>query len=64
MFHALPIPQGKSIVNSHWIKDMIGFLNSLLVSMCQAAMSMACSTATMAFMGPRVEASRRYFAEK
>jgi len=33
VFHALPIPQGKSIVNSHWIKDMIGFLNSLLVSM-------------------------------
>jgi len=25
VFHALPISQGKSIVNSHWIKDMIGF---------------------------------------
>src|SRR6201986_2051711 len=24
-FHALPISQGKSIVNSHWIKDMVGF---------------------------------------
>jgi arginine decarboxylase len=24
-FHALPASQGKSIVNSHWIKDMIGF---------------------------------------
>ena len=41
VFHALPISQGKSIVNSHWIKDMIGFLNSLLVSMCQAAMSLS-----------------------
>ncbi len=25
VFHALPISQGKSIVNSHWIKDMAGF---------------------------------------
>ena len=25
VFHALPISQGKSIVNSHWIQDMIGF---------------------------------------
>ena len=25
MFHALPISQGKSIVNSHWIRDMVGF---------------------------------------
>ena len=25
VFHALPISQGKSIVTSHWIKDMIGF---------------------------------------
>jgi arginine decarboxylase len=25
VFHALPISQGKSIVSSHWIKDMIGF---------------------------------------
>ncbi len=25
VFHALPISQGKSIVNSHWIKDMVGF---------------------------------------
>ena len=25
VFHALPISRGKSIVNSHWIKDMIGF---------------------------------------
>ena len=25
MFHALPISHGKSIVNSHWIKDMIDF---------------------------------------
>ncbi|HOZ57138.1 aminotransferase class I/II-fold pyridoxal phosphate-dependent enzyme [Nakamurella multipartita] len=25
VFHALPISQGKSIVNSHWIKDMIDF---------------------------------------
>ena len=25
MFHALPISQGKSIINSHWIKDMVGF---------------------------------------
>jgi arginine decarboxylase len=25
VFHALPISQGKSIVNSHWIKDMIEF---------------------------------------
>ena len=25
VFHALPISQGKSIINSHWIKDMIGF---------------------------------------
>jgi len=25
VFHALPISQGKSIVNSHWIRDMIGF---------------------------------------
>ena len=25
MFHALPISQGKSIVNSHWIKDMVDF---------------------------------------
>ena len=25
MFHALPISRGKSIVNSHWIKDMVGF---------------------------------------
>jgi arginine decarboxylase len=25
VFHALPISQGKSIVNSHWIKDMLGF---------------------------------------
>ncbi len=25
VFHALPISQGKSIVNSHWITDMIGF---------------------------------------
>lgn len=25
VFHALPISQGKSIVNSHWIKDMIAF---------------------------------------
>jgi arginine decarboxylase len=24
-FHALPISQGKSIVNSHWIRDMVGF---------------------------------------
>ena len=25
VFHALPISQGKSIVNSHWINDMVGF---------------------------------------
>ena len=25
VFHALPISQGKSIVNSHWIKDMVEF---------------------------------------
>ena len=25
VFHALPISQGNSIVNSHWIKDMAGF---------------------------------------
>ena len=25
VFHALPISQGKSIANSHWIKDMVGF---------------------------------------
>jgi arginine decarboxylase len=25
VFHALPISRGKSIVNSHWIQDMIGF---------------------------------------
>jgi arginine decarboxylase len=25
VFHALPISQGRSIVNSHWIKDMVGF---------------------------------------
>ncbi|WP_239645427.1 ornithine decarboxylase [Mycobacterium sp. UM_CSW] len=25
VFHALPISQGKSIVNSHWIRDMVGF---------------------------------------
>ena len=25
VFHALPISQGKSIVNSHWLKDMVGF---------------------------------------
>ncbi len=25
MFHALPISHGKSIVNSHWIKDMLDF---------------------------------------
>ena len=25
VFHALPISQGKSIVNSHWIQDMVGF---------------------------------------
>ncbi len=25
VFHALPISRGKSIVNSHWIKDMIDF---------------------------------------
>ena len=25
VFHALPISQGKSIVNSHWIKDMLDF---------------------------------------
>ena len=25
VFHALPISQGKSIVNSHWIKDMVDF---------------------------------------
>ena len=25
VFHALPISQGKSIVNSHWISDMVGF---------------------------------------
>jgi arginine decarboxylase len=25
VFHALPISQGKSIVNSHWITDMVGF---------------------------------------
>ena len=25
VFHALPISQGKSIVNSHWIQDMLGF---------------------------------------
>ena len=25
MFHALPISQGKSIVNSHWIRDMVSF---------------------------------------
>ena len=25
VFHALPISQGKSIINSHWIKDMVGF---------------------------------------
>ena len=25
MFHALPISHGKSIVNSHWIKDMVDF---------------------------------------
>ena len=25
VFHALPISQGKSIVNSHWIKDMLSF---------------------------------------
>jgi arginine decarboxylase len=28
VFHALPISQGKSIVNSHWIKDMVGFTAS------------------------------------
>ena len=25
VFHALPISQGKSIVSSHWISDMVGF---------------------------------------
>jgi arginine decarboxylase len=25
VFHALPISQGKSIINSHWIKDMVSF---------------------------------------
>ena len=25
MFHALPISHGKSIVNSHWISDMVDF---------------------------------------
>jgi arginine decarboxylase len=25
VFHALPVSRGKSIVNSHWIRDMIGF---------------------------------------
>jgi arginine decarboxylase len=25
VFHALPISQGKSIVNSHWIRDMVSF---------------------------------------
>jgi arginine decarboxylase len=25
VFHALPISRGKSIVNSHWIPDMVGF---------------------------------------
>ncbi|HEY1653417.1 MAG TPA: hypothetical protein VGG09_16140 [Acidimicrobiales bacterium] len=25
VFHALPISQGKSVVSSHWIQDMIGF---------------------------------------
>ncbi len=25
VFHALPISQGNSIVNSHWIRDMVGF---------------------------------------
>jgi arginine decarboxylase len=25
VFHALPISQGKSIVNSHWISEMVGF---------------------------------------
>jgi arginine decarboxylase len=25
MFHALPVSQGKSIVNSHWIRDMVDF---------------------------------------
>jgi len=29
VFHALPISQGKSIVNSHWIQDMVGFYGLL-----------------------------------
>jgi hypothetical protein len=35
-----------------------------VVSMFQIAMSMACSTATIALIGPRRLAMRRYFAAK
>jgi hypothetical protein len=34
------------------------------MSMFQMAMSMACSTATIALTGPRREAMRRYFAAR
>jgi arginine decarboxylase len=45
VFHALPISQGKSIVNSHWIKDMVGF--------CGWDVFMAETSATCAVRAPR-----------
>jgi arginine decarboxylase len=50
LFHALPISQGKSIVNSHWIKDMVGFYG---LDVFLAETSSTCGTPTSPPTAPR-----------
>src|SRR4029079_11883806 len=41
VFHALPISHGKSIVNSHWIRDMVDFYG-LEIFMAETSATCCC----------------------
>lgn len=57
VFHALPISQGKSIVNSHWIKDMVGFYG-LDVFMAETSATCGGLDSLLEPTGPLREAQR------
>ncbi|MFT4088231.1 MAG: ornithine decarboxylase [Gordonia sp. (in: high G+C Gram-positive bacteria)] len=57
VFHALPISQGKSIVNSHWIKDMAGFYG-LDVFMAETSATCGGLDSLLEPTGPLREAQR------
>ena len=57
VFHALPISQGKSIVNSHWIQDMVGFYG-LDVFMAETSATCGGLDSLLEPTGPLREAQR------